>query len=354
MKIFWGIVPIGLLLASCRSEPQYPNNIVQRQAEASLPHFELKSITDAGLVSLSNRGELYCTGIGFEGRRMIDIWPASPTNPDSFHYLRYVDQEGPHMKNSSLLPRDATNYPALNISPIQIIEEGHPVGLIPLRLSTDGYRYYQSNRGFYAGDRKTGTISRIFDQHAEPAFLSKEDTLIVVVRRGPQNQVWRIGPRQKPQMLFEGLRFDKLLDISKSDEVMVQNRQVFVVYDRRGKEVQRYVGGNYDAKFLDVQGKQYVVGFIRVQSEDKEHSWTSPVIWKDPSTPVALSAQCPDLTRKVMSVKSLRRARVLCNATGWVAFEMSGKKPEPGEESSTSDNWSRNVEKTYLLQVKHP
>ena len=351
MRKFWGIVPIGLILASCRSEPEYPTNIIRREPEASLPRFELKRITDAALISLSDQGELYCTGIGFKGYRSIDVWPTSTTNPDAFHYLGYLDQTVQSLTKPIFSPRDVTNYPALALSPIQIVDEGHAVGLIPLRISTKDYRFYQSNRGFYAGDRKTGTIFHIFDRKAEPAFPSKDNNLIVIIRKGVKNQVWSIGPRLKPQLLYDGYRFDRLLDISKSDEILVQNRQAFVVFDQHGKELRRYGGGNFDAKFLEVQGNQYVIGFLRVESIDKQQSWTSPVIWKDPKTPVALAAQCPDIKNKVTSVKSLQRARILCNQNGWVAFEMSGKNPEPGKENDFPLNWSQDVERTYLLKV---
>lgn len=331
--------------------------MVQNEFDPTLPKFEFVQPNDGALLNLSSEGKTTLAMTGLEGYRRLDISPNSIRNPHLFWYLpelypnsiAHPNRQQEKVNRSTF--NDLGGIPALSPKPIEVVIRGQSVGLMPLRTSSEKYRYYQANKGFFAGDRKTGTVTKIYDEDGRPEFLSDNNALIISDAYDGQKRVIRIGPEMQPEILHQGLSFEKVLDVDINGDVMLLTSSGICVFDKFNKEIIRLSNGNFDAKFFHFGKERFIIGFATLRSPDKTNANTTPVIWNKEGKPVAISAQCPGLKGKIVRVQSLMNARILCNKNGWIAIEISGRNPDRGQEDDFYLNWKQVVEKTYLLKA---
>lgn len=349
MKLHWSIVFCGLVIASCNPNSRIPNDALGTEKDVTLPKLEFTEVRDGALLTLSNDGKLVTASTGLEGYRASEVALTSLENRNSFWYLRNRESQlnqffGP--TNS-----DLGNMPALSSEPLEAKVGNQTIGLIPLRLSTEQYRYYRANKGFYAGDRKNGQIFKISDESGSPQFLSTSDSMILATYGDHRQKVIRIGPHIQPEILCEGIPFQRVLDVDSNGDVMLLMNSSIEIFEKRTKQVRQLQYGNFDAKFFHYGKERFIIGFATIKSPDKTNRQTSAVIWSDQRKPISFSVQCPQLKEKIVHVDALMNARILCNKNGWIAIEMSGRNPDQGKENDLYLNWKQVVERTYLLKL---
>jgi hypothetical protein len=309
---------------------------------------------------LSSDGKTTLTRTGLEGYRRLDISPNYIQNPRLFWYLpelvpssiAHTNRQQGKVNRSTI--NDLGGITALSPKPIEVVMKGQSVGLIPLRTSSEKYRYYQANKGFFAGDRRTGTVTKIYNEDGRPEFLSDNNALIISDTYDGQKRVIRIGPEMQPEILHQGLNLEKVLDVDTNGDVMLLTSSGICVFDKFNKEIICLSNGNFDAKFFHFGKERFIIGFATLRSPDKTNANTTPVIWNKDGKPVAISAQCTGLKGKIVRVQSLMNARILCNKNGWVALEISGRNPDSGQQKDLYTGWNQKEEWTYLLKAIPP
>lgn len=312
-----------------------------------LPHFQVVRTLKGRLVQLGKGGRLLvCDGWGNTqwGHSGLDLaseplFNAEPQNT-GLGRLTFISGSKPRsLKGLVFLNSSGEPDFFLSKKGIQISDGGKQVGLAPMNVVSDRFRYYQSKDGVYCCNRKGGQFRRIISGRVTRPIFAQNDTLFCTedVERD-HIRIHRVGPNTTEKVVYEGA--DRtVVSMGPRGEVGVRIGDEFGVWDTKGVTQELKNSLYWLSFFRSKSGKDFPVGFA--QGVQKGEKLLCPVFWTDEGKPVRLFDLCSGLQTTFIPIDRYEGGIFLTSDDGYIAFEEFGQKlPDPNENSRsfTSSN----------------
>ncbi len=362
MKRQYLVVGIVVLLCGCGApkpvaKPFFGND------DSGLPKFKLIQVLDGTLVQLSESGTVLYEPRSRPGYHGNEISATSQSNLVSFRDLHYSTatpqlcsfREGKieTVPGNSFVDSSGKIHPYLVDRPISVSESGKKIGLLPIRVPSDHFRYYSGINCIYASDIKTGEMMKIWDRPLG-SNIKNFDDILYMGEQFPDisTRIVRFGPHQTSQSIYQTPHgyLVYVTDRSGDGTIAIRDASQMHLQNELGKQ-ESIESANLDLHFMNYRGRKYVLGFAVSKDANGLEKNNTPAIWNRDKKPVPFSKLCPELMSKVVRISSMQTAKILANRSGLVAIEMSGYNLGPGNSSGIPESDGDYVFKTYVLQV---
>jgi hypothetical protein len=358
------VLPIvaTFLLAGCNSSKTIANGTTTDLN--GLPKFKFIDTISGNLVQLCSDDTVV---LADQGRwlssqstyAIFDVanqlhWPKNQSHPNQAATIwrnRKLDSLWPQ----HFLTEDGKERKYLAEDSIEQNINGKKLLLKPVNIPSTKYRYYRGQFGIYASSLTDGIIAAIYEGPMGYEIASRDDVLYISKQEaGKPDQIIQFGVGRKPTSIYQRSGVS-IRNISRNGDLFLKVGQDFLRFNPTTGKKQIIPNGSWEVTDLAIKGKSWLIGFRTDYSSDRKNKNSYMVVWNDKGETVNLVKLCPELKDKITSVKGMLVGKVMTNANGTVAFELSGYNPNPDYNvggPNPGDMLDRNyVNRVYVIKA---